>query len=76
MNRVLKGFAIVISASFIAGCGETWTCETKGKTMYSISSSGQIGSADKGCSCSEIRNFELEQFGQVDEEALSRDFGC
>ncbi len=60
-----------------ASCGsETWTCEVRGKTMYSMSSSGAMGSADKGCSCSEIRAFELRNFGEVDEGALKSDFGC
>lgn len=44
--------------------------------MYSISSSGKFGGAQKGCSCSQIRSFELKQFGKVDEQALKSDFGC
>tara|TARA_R110000744_G_C19216717_1_gene546644 strand:- start:34 stop:168 length:135 start_codon:yes stop_codon:yes gene_type:complete len=44
--------------------------------MFSMSSSGEIGSAGKGCSCSEIRAFELRTFGEVDEAALKSDFGC
>lgn len=55
---------------------EEWFCQTRGKTMYSINSSGEIGSADKGCSCDEIRSFELRTFGEVDEAALKSDFGC
>ena len=58
------------------GCDEEWICKIDGKNMYSISSSGKIGSADKGCSCDEIREFELQTFGTVDEDALKRDFGC
>ena len=44
--------------------------------MYSMSASGELGSADKGCSCAEIRAFELRTFGAVDEAALESDFGC
>ena len=44
--------------------------------MYSVSSSGALGSADKGCTCEEIREFELRNFGSVDEDALKSDFGC
>lgn len=36
----------------------------------------EIGGAGKGCSCSEIRAFELRTFGEVDEAALKSDFGC
>ncbi len=61
----------------LASCSnEEWTCQTRGKTMYSMSSSGELGSADKGCSCAEIRAFELRIFGVVDEDALKSDFGC
>jgi hypothetical protein len=44
--------------------------------MFSMSSSGEIGGAGKGCSCSEIRAFELRTFGEVDEATLKSDFGC
>ena len=44
--------------------------------MFSMSEPGNIGSADKGCSCPEIRNFELSKFGKLDVEALKNDFGC
>jgi hypothetical protein len=76
MKKIISislGLALI---TIISGCGEEWVCQTKGKTMFSMSSSGKIGSADKGCTCNEIRNFELQQFGRVDEEALKNDFGC
>lgn len=76
MNKILKVAAAVISIAMLASCGEEWTCQTKGKTMFSMSSSGKIGSADKGCTCNEIRSFELKEFGRVDEAALKSDFGC
>ena len=61
----------------IAGCSdEKWFCKTQGQTMYSMSESGEVGSAGKGCSCDEIRAFEQKVFGEVDEEALKTDFGC
>jgi hypothetical protein len=76
----MKNFMQIIFVTAITitliGCGETWSCESNGKTMYSMSASGKIGSADKGCSCQEIRNFELQNFGKVDEQAMESDFGC
>jgi hypothetical protein len=73
----MKIILIVALAFALSSCSnEEWTCQTRGKTMYSMSSSGELGSADKGCSCSEIRAFELRTFGEVDEAALKNDFGC
>ena len=66
----------LVGLGFLSGCGETWSCQTKGKTMFSMSESGKIGAADKGCSCDQIRSFELKEFGRVDEQALKDDFGC
>ena len=60
----------------LSSCGEKWTCVTQAKTMFSMSESGKLGSADKGCSCDEIRSFELRVYGEVDEDALKNDFGC
>ena len=74
MNRLL----LILSLSCLVACEdpETWLCKVDGKTMYSLSASGKLGSADKGCSCSEIRSFEQRTFGAVDEAALKSDFGC
>ena len=72
----MRTFIIFLSLSVLFSCGETWTCHTNGKSMYSMSSSGEIGGAGKGCSCEEIRAFELKEFGRVDEKALEEDFGC
>lgn len=44
--------------------------------MYSVNSEGHSGSADKGCSFEEIREFELRNWGSVDEDALKSDFDC
>ena len=62
----------------LLGCSdnETWYCRIDGDAMYSISEAGAIGSADKGCSCQEMRAFEQRAFGSVDEQALNSDFGC
>ena len=48
----------------------------QGDVLLSMSSSGKLGAANKGCSCDEIRSFERLTFGSVDEEALRADFGC
>lgn len=72
----MKPLILICLAFSIIACGEDWSCKVDGKTMYSVSSTGKIESADKGCSCEEIRTFELRTFGEVDEEALKSDFGC
>ena len=73
---LVKILSLIVISFTLSGCGEKWSCQTKGDAMFSMSESGGIGSADKGCSCSEMRNFELNKFGKVDEEALKNDFGC
>lgn len=61
----------------VTGCSQDqWRCVEDGRSLYSMSTSGKIGSADKGCSCAQIREFELRVFGSVDEGALKSDFGC
>lgn len=73
----MKIILIMAVSLGMASCSnEEWTCQTRGKTMYSMNSSGELGSADKGCTCEEIRSFELRTFGEVDEVALKSDFGC
>jgi hypothetical protein len=67
---------IMIFPLLLISCTENWSCVQQGDTLFSMSSSGAMGSADKGCSCDEIRSFELRTFGSVDEEALRADFGC
>jgi hypothetical protein len=78
MNSKARRLSIplVVAATLLSGCGEDWSCQTSGKTMYSVSESGELGPADKGCSCEEMRAFELREFGEVDEAALESDFGC
>lgn len=72
----MKHFTILFMTLILAACGDKWTCTTSGTNMYSVNSSGEIGSASKGCSCEQIREFELRTFGKVDEQALKSDFGC
>jgi hypothetical protein len=73
----LKTILIVITVLFISSCfQEDWRCVTRGQAMYSISDSGKLGGAGRGCSCQQIRSFELRTFGSVDEAALRNDFGC
>lgn len=61
---------------FLFACSGDWSCVQQGDTLFSMNSSGQLGSADKGCTCDEIRSFERRVFGSVDEDALRTDFGC
>ncbi|MDJ0941350.1 MAG: hypothetical protein QNJ00_16435 [Woeseiaceae bacterium] len=67
---------LLVAVLAVACAGEDWSCVEQGQTLYSVSSSGKIGSADKGCSCAQIRDFEYRNFGSVDEHALAADFGC
>jgi len=77
MNRITMLLLVIISIMLLISCAdEEWACHTSGQSMYSLSSSGELGSASKACSCSEMRSFELRVFGRVDEEALRDDFGC
>lgn len=76
MTRTITTACLIFLAPFLASCGDEWSCQTKGDTIYSVNSSGEIGAANKGCSCDDIRAFELRKFGRVDEEALKSDFGC
>ena len=74
-----KKYALTVMVMLVLfGCvdNEDWFCREDGDLMYSISSSGAMGSADKGCSCGEIREFERRKFGEVDEQALRNDFDC
>jgi len=72
MRIIFIIFLILLNTS----CGENWSCVSSKGKMYSISDSGKLGSADKGCTCEEIRRFEQRSFGTVDERALKSDLGC
>ena len=78
MNKLLPLILILFAAPCLAVCSESefWYCKIDGDIMYSLSESGKIGSADKGCTCDEIRYFEARTFGEVDDDALREDFGC
>jgi hypothetical protein len=67
---------LFLLVNVLAGCSEKWSCQIQNRTMFSISESGELGGARKGCSCDQIRAFELKEFGRVDEQALKDDFGC
>lgn len=69
-------FSLLLALLLISCNDQEWSCVQQGDTLFSMSSSGALGSADKGCSCDEIRSFELRTFGSVDEDALRADFGC
>ncbi len=73
MNKILPIILVVV----LSGCSsENWRCVTENEAMYSLNDTGELGSADKGCSCAEIRDWEMKVFGKVDERALREDFGC
>jgi hypothetical protein len=77
MNTVKYKFILITTVVFLSSCfDDDWRCVTSGKTMYSINSSGKLGGAQKGCSCQQIRSFEMGTFGSVDSAALKSDFGC
>ena len=77
MRPIIQVIVIAALVFGLSSCSnEEWSCQIRGETMYSMSSTGELGSADKGCSCSEIRAFELRIWGEVDEAALKNDFGC
>ena len=61
----------------LVGCGgDDWSCVVRGETMFSMSSTGELGAANKGCTCEEMANFERRVFGTVDYQALNSDHGC
>ena len=79
VKPLIKGIPyllVVLLIPFIAGCSEDWSCQVRGNTMFSVSESGKLGAAEKGCSCEQMRSFERGVFGRVDEDALRRDHGC
>ncbi len=77
MPSLTKLLSVTLLFTALSACSDDWTCQTEGKTMYSLNTaSGEIGSADKGCSCDEIRSFEIKEFGRVDEDSLKKDFNC
>jgi hypothetical protein len=53
-----------------------WTCIERGNTMLSISENGDIGPAEKACTCTGMADFERRKFGRVDYAALNKDHGC
>jgi len=72
----MKKLLLLILPLLVSCSQEEWNCRTNGDTMYSQSANGEIGGAQKGCSCEQIRSHEYRYFGSVDEQALKSDFGC
>ncbi len=66
-------FVAIAPVMFLSGCDSgNWICVEKNKTLFSMNG-GEIGSADKGCSCEEIVEFNFRNFG---DRGDSSDFGC
>jgi hypothetical protein len=77
LSSVKSRILVLLASLFLVGCSDdSWYCVEDGERMYSRSTTGEWGGAKRGCSCSEIRSFEKRIFGEVDEAALKRDFGC
>ena len=72
---ILLILSIILSSCWW-GNWEKWFCVEDWDLMYAKSTKWNIWWAQKGCSCSEIRTFELKIFWEVDEEALKKDFWC
>jgi hypothetical protein len=53
-----------------------WTCIERGNTMLSISEKGDLGPAEKACTCTGMADFERRKFGRVDYASLNKDHGC
>ena len=88
MNFISVLFLICFSSLLLNSCkDEKWTCkiDTDQKNlsdinhvgkMYSLSESGKRGGAEKGCSCLQIRTFELKNYSGITEKLLKEEFGC
>ena len=44
--------------------------------MYSLSESGKRGSPEKGCSCLQIKTFDLKNYNELTEKLLKKEYGC
>lgn len=54
----------------------SWQCIEDWTVMYSKNLYWNIWSADKWCTCTQIREYEMKLFWEVDEESMKNDFGC
>ena len=73
----MKKLLLLLLSIFLLSCSqEKWSCFVDGKDMWSVSENGGIGPANYGCSCDDIRNHAIKNWGYVDEEAMKSDFGC
>ena len=70
-------YLVIVLLFFLTSCSkENWHCYIDGKDMWSISDSGNIGPANYGCSCKQIRDHAYLNWGYVDEDVMKSDFGC
>ena len=67
-------FGVIIL--FYRSCSEEWQCIIDGDIMYSKSNKGNLGGAEKGCSCNQIYQFEYKIWGEVNTYNLNKKFGC
>ena len=73
----MKPTMLVVLIFTLYSCDNgSWSCRIEGDAMFSVSDSGELGGAGRGCSRDQMRDFEYRTFGSVDEEALRNDFGC
>jgi hypothetical protein len=86
-NRIVEFTkAVLLVASFGTACygaflvysyyDVEWDCVERGNNILSISENGDIGPAEKGCTCTGMADFERRKFGRVDYAALNKDHGC
>lgn len=68
--------AFMLTSCSSEGPEDGWRCEVRGQSMFSMSSDGQLGAAEKGCTCSEMADFNRRTFGEADYESLNEDHGC
>jgi len=76
VTSVLEESVTFVSGIFSSEPEDGWRCVERGQNMFSMSDSGELGAAEKGCTCEEMANFEYRVFGEVDFEALKDDHGC
>lgn len=76
MKKIIIYLLIV---TFLSSCWSNkviWTCTEDWTVMYSKDQNWNLWSADKWCSCEQIKDFEMRTFWEVDYDALKSDFWC
>ena len=71
-EEVRPAISDYIERNFLA----EWDCVESGDNMYSLSDTGEIGPAEKACTCTGMADFERRKFGRVDYASLNKDHGC